>query len=311
VQWLYSFHALLMGTSAAEAGNVKTFRQIRDQVIDYFANPETWINFSMILVKVLIIFIVGRIIVKVVNKAINHMIIDKETHPLKFDQRRTRTIARLTSNVISYTINFITILMILNQFGFELAPLLAGAGVVGLAVGFGAQSLVKDVITGFFIIFEDQFAVGDIIQTGNFKGNVEEIGLRVTRIKSWTGEVHIIPNGSITEVTNYSLNNSIAVVDVSIAYEADIDTAIKVIKSTVSDVYASNEDIVKEPDVLGVQTLAASEVVIRVTSECKPNTHFGVARELNAQIKKSLDAHGIEIPYPRLVTYHRSERGEA
>ena len=108
-------------------------------------------------------------------------------------------------------------MLILGQVGLNLGPLLAGAGVLGLAIGFGAQSLVKDVITGFFIIFEDQFGVGDVIQIDQFKGTVEEIGIRVTRIKSWTGEVHIIPNGNIKQVTNFSTYNSIAVVDVSIA----------------------------------------------------------------------------------------------
>ena len=136
---------------------------------------------------------------------------------LKFNPRRTTTIMRLMGNIVNYAISFIMIMMILAVFHVPFGPMLAGAGVVGLAIGFGAQSLVKDIITGFFIIFEDQFAVGDVIQTGRFKGTVEEIGLRVTRVKSWTGEIHIIPNGSILEVTNYSINNSIAVIDISVA----------------------------------------------------------------------------------------------
>ncbi len=103
---------------------------------------------------------------------------------------------------------------------------------LGLAIGFGAQSLVKDIITGFFIVLEDQFAVGDVIQTGQFKGTVDMIGLRTTRIQSWTGEVHIIPNGMINEVTNFSVNNSIAVVDISIAFEEEVDRALDVIRHT-------------------------------------------------------------------------------
>lgn len=295
-------------TVAVDTKDAKNLEQFKEELIQYFTDPATWLSLLLLLVKLIVIFIIGRMVIKLAKKAVTHMIIEKESNPLKFDQRRTRTIGRLISNIISYTVNFIMILMILNQVGFELAPLLAGAGVVGLAIGFGAQSLVKDIITGFFIIFEDQFAVGDLIQTGNFKGTVEEIGLRVTRIKSWTGEVHIIPNGAITEVTNFSLNNSIGVVDVSIAYEADVEKAIDVIKRTVHQIYERNEDMVKEPEVLGVQTLAASEVIIRITAECKPNTQFGVGREMNAAIKKSLEMQGIEIPYPRLVTYHRTEK---
>ncbi|HZG57288.1 mechanosensitive ion channel family protein [Paenibacillus sp.] len=279
-------------------------------VYGFLMDPAVWLTIVWVLTKILIYFIVGRIVVGVAGRAITHMVIEQKAEqrgPVKFDPRRAQTIGRLVNNVVSYTVNFIVIMLILSEVGVDLAPLLAGAGVMGLAIGFGAQSLVKDVITGFFIIFEDQFAVGDVIKTGNFQGTVEEIGLRVTRIKSWTGEVHIIPNGAITQVTNFSTNISVGVVDVSIAYESDIEKATEVIKRTALEVYEANENMTKEPDVLGVQTLGASEVVIRVTFECKPMTHFGAGRQLNAAIKKALDAEGIEIPYPRLVTFTRSE----
>jgi small conductance mechanosensitive channel len=183
--------------------------------------------------------------------------------------------------------------MILNQFGIRLEPILAGAGVVGLAIGFGAQSLVKDVITGFFIIFEDQFAVGDIVQIGTYKGTVEEIGLRVTKLKSWTGEVHFIPNGTINQVTNFSLNNSIAVVDIGIAYASDIDKALDILRMTVLKNYETNVNMVKEPQVLGVQTISTSEITLRTTVECKPNMQALVARELYAEVKKAFDAQSI------------------
>ncbi len=117
---------------------------------------------------------------------------------------------RLLQNVFSYAIYFVAGVMILETLSVDVRGLLAGAGIVGLAVGFGAQNLVKDIITGFFIIFEDQFSVGDYVRVGTFEGTVEEIGLRTTKIKSWTGEINILPNGSIVEVTNFSLHNSVA-----------------------------------------------------------------------------------------------------
>jgi small-conductance mechanosensitive channel len=279
-----------------------------NKLVAYFNNPDRWIEYSIIAMKIILIVVLARIASKLLNKAIKMMA--KEKDKLRFNPRRTTTIMRLMGNIVNYVISFIMIMMILAVFHVPLGPMLAGAGVVGLAIGFGAQSLVKDIITGFFIIFEDQFAVGDIIQTGSFKGTVDEIGLRVTRIKSWTGEVHIIPNGSIIEVTNFSINNSIAVIDVSIAYEMDIDKAIEIIKQTAVGLSLTNEDILKEPEVLGVQSLAASEVVVRVICECKPNQHYGVGRQMNAEIKKSLDANGIEIPYPRIVSYQRIEKAE-
>lgn len=292
--------------AAAERTKIDLFEELKN----YVSDPAVWTSLVFIAIKVLLILIAGRLVVRVVNKALTHMMVERERNPLKFDQRRTKTIGKLLSNIVGYTVNFIVILLVLNQFGMNLGPLLAGAGVLGLAIGFGAQSLVKDVITGFFIIFEDQFGVGDVIQTGTFKGTVEEIGLRVTRLRTWTGEVHIIPNGSIQQVTNFSINNSIAVIDISIAYEADVDQAIAIMKETLQTEHEKLESIVKLPDVLGVQAMGASDIIIRVTAECKPNTHFGVERELKKSLKLALDRGGIEIPYPKMVSYVKHEKVE-
>ncbi|MEW9699616.1 mechanosensitive ion channel family protein [Paenibacillus sp. SI8] len=278
---------------------------------EHFSKPEMIATVFWIVVKIVIIYFAARLCIKVADKMVTHMVAAREKSPLKFDARRTNTIGKLVHNLISYSINFICIMLILSQIGVNLGPLLAGAGVLGLAIGFGAQSLVKDVITGFFIIFEDQFGVGDVIQIDQFKGTVEEIGIRVTRIKSWTGEVHIIPNGNIKQVTNFSTYNSLAVIDIAISYESDIDRAIAVLKETVKQVHEQTEHIVKEPEVLGIQMIGNSELKIRVIAECKPNTHGEVARLMNAQIKKQLDANGIEIPYPKVVTFVKSEKAVA
>lgn len=285
-------------------------KSVFEKTKDYFMDPSVWASFLVIIVKIVVILIAGRIINKVANKAIDHMIRERERAPLKFDARRTKTIGKLVGNVIGYTVNFIILMLIMNQLGFNLAPLLAGAGVLGLAIGFGAQSLVKDVITGFFIIFEDQFGVGDVIQVGNYKGTVEEIGLRVTRIRNWTGEVHILPNGSIRDVTNFSLHNSVAVVDISVAYEADVEKAIELMRQTAMEQYESSENIVKMPEVLGIQTITNTEVVLRCTAECKPNTNASVVRLMKAEMKKAFDSNQIEIPYPKVVNLMRVERAE-
>ncbi|MDQ1911174.1 mechanosensitive ion channel family protein [Paenibacillus sp. GD4] len=293
----------------AEGENMEaSWLQFKEKLLGYITDPNVWTNLFLVLVKIILIFIIGRVIVKVSLKALEHMMVERERSPLKFDSRRTKTIGKLMGNIVTYVVNFIMILMILAQFGVSLAPVLAGAGVLGLAIGFGAQSLVKDVITGFFIIFEDQFAVGDVIQIGQLKGTVEEIGLRVTRVKSWTGEVHIIPNGTIQQVTNFSVHNSLAIVDVQVAYEADLDKAVRVLEEAVKANYESNVNMVKAPDVLGVQMLGATDVTLRVTVECKPNMHAVVARELNGVIKRAFEANGIEAPYPKMVTFQRSER---
>jgi small-conductance mechanosensitive channel len=250
------------------------------------SDPILWTSLLFILLKITVIFIVGRVIIRVVNKALGHMMVERERSPMKFDPRRTKTIGKLVGNLVSYTVNVISILLILDQVGVKLTPLLAGAGILGLAIGFGAQSLVKDVITGFFIIFEDQFAVGDVVQTRNFKGTVEEIGLRVTRIKSLTGEVHIIPNGSIQEVTNFSIYNSVALIDIALAYKEDPTTAVAMLKASLQESYESNTDMVKPPEVLGIEVVGQSEIVLRIQVECKANTQGAVTRAIKQETVK-------------------------
>lgn len=273
---------------------ISSWDQFKDQTWGYMTDPNNWIQWVTILIKVLVIYIGGRFVNAVTRRAVTHMVQEREKSPLKFDPRRTKTIGRLIGNVISSTVNFFVIILILYQFGFNLAPILAGAGVIGLAIGFGAQSLVKDVITGFFIIFEDQFAVGDVIQTGSFKGTVEEIGIRVTRIRNWTGEVHIVPNGQITQVTNFSTHNSLVVADVTIAADADLEKAMTITKHAVQKLYETSDLIVKEPAILGLQTVTNAEVAIRVTAECRPNSQPEVLRLVNMELLRALDQNGLK-----------------
>ncbi|WP_127530027.1 mechanosensitive ion channel family protein [Paenibacillus kobensis] len=271
---------------------------------DWITSGAMWRTVGLAVVRIAAILLIGRIVELVVHKSIDRMMIEREMKHASHT-RRVLTVGKLLRNMTSYLIYFVGALLILAEFHVNLAPLLAGAGVISLAIGFGAQSLVKDIITGFFIILEDQFAVGDVIQTGTFKGTVEMIGLRTTRVKSWTGELHIIPNGMINEVTNFSMNNAVAVVDIAIAYEEDIDRALNIMKQIVSQDSLQLEHATAAPEVLGVQTLGPSQVTLRVTVECMPNTQAPVARALNAVIKKAFEEHKIELPYPKLVAYQR------
>lgn len=274
----------------------------------YLYDEELWIGLGMGLLKIIAILVVSSIIIRIGKAAVRNIFKVRAKSPLQITERREATLIKLLENVLSYVIYFVVIMMILETLGIPIRALLAGAGIVGLAVGFGAQNLVRDIITGFFIIFEDQFSVGDYVRIGTFEGTVEEIGLRTTKVKSFTGELNILPNGSIIEVTNFSINNSVAIVDISIAYESDIAKAEKVIKDFLEGLEEKYEDMTKPPELLGVQMLGASEVVLRVTSETKPMRHFFIARELRKEIKTHLDENGIEIPYPRLVMYNRSEQ---
>jgi small-conductance mechanosensitive channel len=273
---------------AEKAENVhELWNRFIDQLWDTIRDTDMWTAASMVLLRVILIFVVSRLALMLVNRFIDHVTNVKKSRRLKLRTRRVQTMGRLLKNTASYIFNFIAILLILGEFHIQLAPLLAGAGVIGLAIGFGAQSLVKDVITGFFIILEDQFAVGDVIQSKDFKGTVEMIGLRATRIRNWTGEVHIIPNGLINEVTNFSVNPLLAVIDITIAYEKTIEELMSTIRSVLVQLNDSN--ITGIPEVLGIQTLAFNQMTIRITARCKPNTTGDVTRLINTELKKAFE----------------------
>ncbi|MGM0778980.1 MAG: mechanosensitive ion channel family protein [Bacillota bacterium] len=277
-------------------------------MIDKISNEETWITIGEGIFKVMAILIVTSILIRIGKLAIRNLFKVRTPSRLRISERREATLLKLLENMLTYVVFFVAAIMILSVLTIDVKALLAGAGIVGLAVGFGAQSLVKDIITGFFIIFEDQFSVGDYIRIDQFEGTVEEIGLRTTKIKNWTGEVHILPNGSIMQVTNFSLNNSVAFVDVSIAYEGDIVKVEQVLQELFEKLPEKYEDMVKPPEILGIQNMAAADVMLRVVSETLPMRHFYIARQLRKEIKLCLDEHGIEIPFPRLVMYTRNEQ---
>jgi small-conductance mechanosensitive channel len=273
-------------------------------LINKFQNEDTWLNFGEGLLKIIVILILAKVVIKIGEVAIRNIFKIRNLSPLtKSSGRREETLSKLLENILSYVIYFIAFMMILSVLGINVQALIAGAGIVGLAVGFGAKNLVQDIITGFFIIFEDQFSVGDHIRVGQFEGNVESIGLRTTKIKSWTGELHILPNGSITQVTNFSLNNSIAVVDIAIAYGEDIEQAEKFIKDNLKTMPDQYEDLIKAPELLGIQTMGATEVVLRIVAETLPMKQTGMTRSIRKDIKLLLDEQGIKVPPPRFVMY--------
>jgi moderate conductance mechanosensitive channel len=278
-------------------------------IITRLSNEDIWINIGEGFLKTILIMIISKFVIHIGKITIENIFkVRQHSSMIRVSERREATLMKLLQNVLTYAIYFIAIIMILSALSINVSAILAGAGIVGLAVGFGAQSLVKDIITGFFIIFEDQFSVGDFIRVGQFEGTVQEIGLRTTKIKVWTGELHIIPNGNILEVTNFSLNNSVAVIDISVAYEENIQRVEQLIQDLLLTLQDKYEDIVQPPELLGVQNLGNSEVLIRVTAETLPMRHMVVARQLRKEIKLCLDKHGIEIPFPRMVMYSREDR---
>ena len=260
-----------------------------DKVWNRIADPDMWLNIMFSSIRIIIIFIITRIVIKVVYRIIDRSMERKQEGKIRVNPRRFVTVGELLKNATSITCNFIMILLLLSEINIQVGPLLASAGVLGLAIGFGAQGLVKDVITGFFIILEDQFAVGDVIQTGTYKGTVEVIGLRTTKLVSWQGEVHIIPNGTIASVTNYSMSNSLAVVDIPMKADLTLDESVHLVKKSLVGIEERDLNIVKVPDVLGIQSMSTSEYVVRIVAECMPNSRASVERQIQGDVKKTLE----------------------
>lgn len=261
--------------------------------------------------------IIGILVLALITIKIGNLVIDQIFKPrekkLYLDEKRILTLKTLARSILRYAVYFVVGFTILVQIAGSVADLkglLAGAGILGLAIGFGAQSLVKDVITGFFILLENQYSVGEYITTGSFSGFVEEMELRVTKLRDWGGEYHIIPNGQISAVTNHSRGYMRALVDISIAYEEDIERAIAVMNKVIVKVKNEMADVIVEgPEVLGVVSLGPSEVNIRTVAKTIPMEQWKVERVLRKAFKEAFDREGIEIPYPRRVVITAPDAG--
>jgi small-conductance mechanosensitive channel len=264
--------------------------------------------------KVLTIWLFAWIswrVVRTIARRIEQAVDDGDDTTLTAAEKRGQTIAQLLRSVGSIVIVVIGILLTLNLF-INIGPLLAGAGILGLAVSFGAQSLVKDVISGFFILFENQFAIGDVIEAAGKEGVVERMNLRVVQLRDTNGNVHVLPNGQITVVTNKTKGWSRGVVDVGVAYESDIDKAIAVLKSEALALAADPDWAWRfdgEPEVIGVQALGDSSIEIRTLLRTQAGKQWEVMREFRRRVKLRFDKEGLEIPFPQRVVRHVGMKG--
>jgi small conductance mechanosensitive channel len=220
--------------------------------------------------------------------------------------KRVKTFLPLFNNLVKYVTFFIAGMIILGQFGVDITPILAGAGVIGLAVGFGAQSLVKDVISGFFILFEDLISVGDVVNIKGTGGLVEAVNLRTIRMRDLSGNVHVIPNSNIDMITNMTKEYSRFVLDLGVSYREDVDEVIQIVKEVAEELRADpyyGQNMIAPLEVLGVDDFGESQVTIKFRITTKPIKQWETARELRRRIKKAFDAKDIEIPYPHHTIY--------
>jgi moderate conductance mechanosensitive channel len=259
-----------------------------------FLSQEFVINLAASAARIVAIIIFTIIALRFIGAVVDK-IFESSAESKKFyiDEKRAKTLIALIKSILRYAVYFIAGLMILQVFRIDTTSILAGAGIIGLAVGVGAQSLVKDVITGFFIIFEDQFAVGDYIMTSDSSGVVEELGFRIVKLRDLNGVLHIIPNGSIGKVTNYTRGTMQAAVNIPVAHDADIIKAWKAVEAAAREIQSEYIEIIEGPKIVGVVEFNQYSIVIRVIAKVIPLEQVKIETALRQRVKQNFDAQGI------------------
>ncbi|HQN13130.1 MAG TPA: mechanosensitive ion channel family protein [Quisquiliibacterium sp.] len=254
--------------------------------------------------RITVILIAAWIVIAVAQRAIRTL---RERIARRMDDReaikRAETLGRVFRYLVAVVVSLVAGMLVLSELGVSVAPILGAAGVAGLAVGFGAQSLVKDFFTGFFLLLENQIRQGDVVRLGNHAGLVEEITLRYVQLRDYDGNVHFVPNGQISTVVNMSRGFAQAVVDVGVGYGEDLDQVMDVMRETGAALRADvafADRILGDLEIAGVERWADSAVMLRARFRTLPLEQWTVRREFLLRLKRAFDAHGIEIPFPQL-----------
>ncbi len=287
---------------------------------------------ATILLILVIAFVVNRLVRRAIRRLVDRITDPGSTERLRAIRRRTpvplldtgshslraaaraQTLGLVLRSVASTAIWAIALMMILGELGINLGPLIAGAGIAGIAIGFGAQTLVKDFLAGIFMLLEDQYGVGDIIDVGEATGTVEAVTLRTTRLRDVQGTVWYIPNGMIERVGNMSQQWARALLDIDVALGTDVDEAQAVIKRVADDLWRDRDwrgRILEEPEVWGVERLGPEAITIRLVVKTRPAEQFGVMRELRRRLTDAFAEAGIEIPFPQRMVWVRRDPGSS
>lgn len=271
-----------------------------DPFLNYLHLSKEILHVIVILTLAWILMILSRRLIRIFRDYMNARAQSAE------DNRRIETLARVFRYIDTVVISLVAGMLTLSELGISIAPILGAAGVVGLAVGFGAQSLIKDYFSGFFLLLENQIRQGDVVEVCGKTGVVEDVTLRYVGLRDYEGSVHFIPNGLITTVTNKSRGHAFAVIDVSIAYRESIDEVCEIMREVAANLRDSenfSSKILDDIEIAGVQDWADSAVILRCRFKTVALEQWGVRREFLRRLKEAFDARGIEIPYPHLTIY--------
>ena len=335
--------ALLQNTETESANLIDACGTDPKQICEWVFNASNNKNLASVVgwavdrpLKIIIVFIAAFIVSRVMKRAVKHfgekltdekknraieqlkkvkagkILVDEQQE--ERNKARTETLTSVLSSGANLVIWTVAVLMILGEVGINLGPLIAGAGIVGVAVGFGAQSIVKDFLSGMFMLVEDQYGVGDSIDVGLVSGTVERVTLRTTILRDGDGSIWYIPNGEIARVGNRSQVWARALLDIDVAYDTDLRKAQQVLKDVAMGLWEDEEftsgDIIEEPMVLGVQNLGVDGITLRLIAKTDASEQWAVARELRLRIKEAFDEAGIEMPFPQRTVWINSEGSE-
>jgi moderate conductance mechanosensitive channel len=266
---------------------------------------STLISVSAIIIGAIVLRLLLRIssrrVVKTIVNGVNHAAKVERMDSILAEQRltqRTKTIASVLDNFATWAITITALVMVLSELGVDVGALIAVSTILGAAIGFGAQSLVKDLLAGIFIVFEDQYGVGDWVEIGDVSGEVEKVGLRVTEIRDIHGTLWFVRNGEINEVGNASQDWAAALLDFAFAYDNDVDQVQSIILDAASEMRASdqwNKDMTADVEIWGMQHVSGEQFIIRASAKTVPNRQWAVARELRKRCKAAFDAKGINL----------------
>ena len=266
---------------------------------------------GLLVLAVTIRWVAHEAIGRIVSRAAKGVLPDR-VNLVATERRRQRAEAMgsLFKSIVTGLVVAVFATMMLSEVGVDIAPIIASAGIVGVALGFGAQSLVKDFLSGVFMIIEDQYGVGDVVDLGEATGVVEAVTLRVTRLRDVNGTVWYVPNGQIVRVGNQSQNWARTVLDVNVAYHEDLSRVRRVLAEVAHDVWEDEDfkgQVIEEPEVWGVENLGIDGITVRVVLKTTPGEQWVVAREMRQRIKARFDHEGIEMPFPQRVVWNRTE----
>ena len=279
------------------------------QLWQQLLNPDRLQELLAIILTIIFVWVIAKIILKIGNNVIQKMLMPtKNASNYQRKLSRANTLSPFFYSIINFIILFISITIVLKKIGIDTTPIIASAGVLGLAIGFGAQTIVKDFISGIFILLDGTISVGDVITTNSHTGTVDSMKLRHIQLRKFSGELWTIPNGQIANFGNYNKDWSRAMVEVDISYEQDIEKGMKELETIGQQWAEKNIEILLEPPIVqGVLSLGASGIAIRIIAKVKPMMHWGAERELKRLIKNHFDSQGVEIPFNRQVVYLRKE----